>query len=339
MTNPSFENVAVMGAGAVGCYFGAMLARAGAQVQLIGRPALVEAVTRDGLRFEGVDFSARIPLTATTDPAGVAGAGLVLFSVKSPDTETAARAIAPHLAPGAVVLSLQNGVDNAERLGAQVANIVVPAVVYVAAEIPAPGVLRHNGRGDLVIGQLGPRQAADALMAKLAAYLGGAKVPTHISDNVEGELWWKLTLNCAYNAVSALGRSRYGPMMAVPEVRQVVAEAVREIIALAKAKGVQIAMSDPVEAVLRFGDVMPGAISSTAQDIGRGRPTEIDYLNGYIVRECDARGLPAPINRTLHALVKLLERAPTSSSLAGGGGREPLISTPHRDTPRGRPHR
>src|SRR5262245_37023730 len=127
MTTPSFDNVAVMGAGAVGCYFGAMLARAGAQVRLIGRPALVDAGTRDGLRFGGIDFKGCIALSATTDAAGVAGAGLVLFSVKSLDTETAARAIAPHLAPGAIVLSLQNGVDNVERLGALIANVVVPA--------------------------------------------------------------------------------------------------------------------------------------------------------------------------------------------------------------------
>jgi 2-dehydropantoate 2-reductase len=138
MTNPSLENVAVMGAGAVGCYFGAMLARAGASVRLIGRPAMVDAVTRDGLRFDGVDFKGNVPLAVTTDPAGVAAAGLVLFSVKSADTETAAKAMAPHLSPGAIVLDLQNGVDNAERVRAHVKNVVVPAVVYVGAEIPAP---------------------------------------------------------------------------------------------------------------------------------------------------------------------------------------------------------
>jgi len=308
MTTPSFGHVAVMGAGAVGCYFGAMLARAGVPVRLIGRPALVDAVSRDGLRFEGVDFTGRMRVSATTDPAGVADAGLVLFSVKSPDTETVARAIAPHLKPDAVVLGLQNGVDNFERLRAHISNIVVPAVVYVAAEIPAPGVVRHNGRGDLVIGEPGPRRAGDALIANLAAYLAGANIPTRISGNVDGELWWKLTLNCAYNAVSALGRSRYGRMMAMPQVRHVMAEAVREIMALAEAKGVRIAMSDPVEATLRFAESMPEAISSTAQDLHHGRPTEIDYLNGYVVRECDARGLPAPVNRTLHALVKLLEQ-------------------------------
>ncbi len=306
MTNRSFESVAVMGAGAVGCYFGAMLARAGIKVRLIGRPAVVDAVTRDGLGFDSVDFKGRILLSATTDPVGVAGADLVMFSVKSPDTEAASQAIAPYLEPGAVVLSLQNGVDNFERLRAHVANIVVPAVVYVAAEMPKPGVLRHNGRGDLVIGAPGSR-GSDALIPRLAAYLTGANIPTRISDNIEGELWWKLILNCAYNPVSALGRSRYGPMMVMPEVRQVMAEAVREIIALAEAKGLQIAMPDPVEATLRFADGMPQAVSSTAQDLERGRPTEIDYLNGYVVRECDARGLPAPVNRTLYALIKLLE--------------------------------
>jgi 2-dehydropantoate 2-reductase len=312
MTTPSFENVAVMGAGAVGCYFGAMLARAGAQVRLIARPALVDAVARDGLRFEGINFKGRVPLFATTDPGGVAGAGLVLFSVKSGDTDAAARAIAPHLAPGAVVLSLQNGVDNVERLRGEITNAVVPAVVYVGAEIPAPGVIRHNGRGDLVIGEFAPSQMGDAFLAELAAYLAGAGIPTRVSDNVEGELWWKLILNCAYNAVSALGHSRYGPMMAIPEIRQVMSEAVREVVALAKAKGVRIAMPDPVEAVLRFGDAMPRTISSTAQDLERGRPTEIDYLNGYVVRECVARGLPAPVNRTLYALVKLLEQGRAS---------------------------
>jgi 2-dehydropantoate 2-reductase len=308
MTNPSLENVAVMGAGAVGCYFGALLARAGTNVRLIGRPALVDAVSRDGLQFDGVNFKGRVALSATADPAGVAGAGVVLFCVKSADTEAAARAMAPHLSPGAVVLDLQNGVDNVERIRIHVKNVVVPAVVFVGAEVPTPGVLRHNGRGDLVIGETRSRKSGDALLADLAAWLNAARVPTRVSDNIEGELWWKLTLNCAFNAVSALGVSRYGAMMAMPQIRQVMSDAVCEIVALAEAKGVRIAMPDPVEAVLRFGELMPQTRSSTAQDMERGRPTEIEYLNGYVVRECEARGRPAPVNRTLYALVKLKEQ-------------------------------
>jgi 2-dehydropantoate 2-reductase len=309
MSHPSFESVAVMGAGAVGCYFGAMLADAGKKVRLIGRQALVNAVTRDGLRLESAKFSKRVRVDATTNPAGVREAGLVLFAVKSPDTDAAAAAIAPHLMPEAVVLSLQNGVDNFERLRARIANRIVPAVVYVAAEITAPGVVRHNGRGDLVIGA--PRGGAEsgALITDLAVVLGGAKIPTRISGNIEGELWTKLLLNGAYNAISALGRSNYGRLVAMPEVQQVMREAVAEILALARAKGVRLDLDDPMATVLGLASMMPEQMSSTAQDLARGKPTEIDHLNGYIVRESDALGLPAPVNRTLAALVKLAEGA------------------------------
>jgi 2-dehydropantoate 2-reductase len=307
--NAAFENVAVMGAGAVGCYFGATLARAGAKVRLIGRPALVDAVARDGLTLESAGNTWRVRLGATVDPAGVSDAGLVLFCVKSPDTEAAAAAMAPHLAPGAVVLGLQNGVDNFERLRGRVAGPIVPAVVYVAAEIPAPGVVRHNGRGDLVIGALDGSGASGALVAGLADYLAGARIPTRVSDNIEGELWTKLLLNCAYNAISALGRSNYGRMVAMAQTRQVMAEAVAEIVALARKKGVRLEIGDPAASALKLAAAMPDAVSSTAQDLARGRPTEIDHLNGYIVREADARGVPAPVNRTLYALVKLAEAA------------------------------
>jgi 2-dehydropantoate 2-reductase len=316
MTIQSFENVAVMGAGAVGCYFGAMLARGRATVRLIGRQSLVDAVARDGLRLESAGFSERVRVAATTDPAGVSDAGLVLFCVKSLDTEEAARAIAPHLRPGAVVLGMQNGVDNFQRMRAYIGNDIVPAVVYVAAEIVAPGCVRHNGGGDLVIGAPRPpgRNADRPPIANLAGFLAGAGIPVRISDNIEGALWTKLMLNCAYNAVSALGRSRYAGMVAMPPVRRIMIEAAAEIVALARAKRVRLEGGDPVEAMFRLAETMPDQVSSTAQDIARGRRTEIDDLNGYVVRQSDALGLPAPVNRTLHALVKLLETSPHGPS-------------------------
>ena len=147
-------------------------------------------------------------------------------------------------------------------------------------------------------------------MTDLAAHLTGAGIPTRISDNIEGELWAKLVMNCSYNAISAVGRCRYGRLVTVPEVRQVMRDMVGEIVALAAAMNVRIALDDPVAAMLNLANTIPDAISSTAQDLGRGKATEIDHLNGYVVREASARGLPAPVNRTLHALVKLLERQP-----------------------------
>ena len=148
------ERIAVLGAGAVGCYFGGMLARAGAPVTLIGRQPHVDAITRDGLFIDSIHFQEYIRVSATTDAAAARGAEIVLFCVKTVDTEEAAKVLAPHLTPGSTVVSLQNGVDNVERIHAAAGIDAVPAVVYVAAEMPAPGRLKHNGRGDLLLGEL-----------------------------------------------------------------------------------------------------------------------------------------------------------------------------------------
>src|SRR5688572_19957937 len=143
--------IAVMGAGAVGCYYGGMLARAGHSVVLVGRAQHVEAVRRDGLLLDTQSFQARVPLEASTEVDAVRDARLVLFCVKSTDTESAAAAMRPHLAPDALVLTLQNGVDNAERLQAALRQQVAATVVYVATEMAGPGHVKHHGRGELVI--------------------------------------------------------------------------------------------------------------------------------------------------------------------------------------------
>src|SRR5580704_8816147 len=131
--------IAVMGAGAVGCYYGGMLARAAHDVVLIGRPQHVEAVERDGLRLETQAFDEYVRLRASTEASAVEGAQLVFFCVKSTDTESGAVAIRPYLAPDAVVLSLQNGVENADRLRALLPQEVIAAAVYVAVEMAGPG--------------------------------------------------------------------------------------------------------------------------------------------------------------------------------------------------------
>ena len=154
----SLDPIAVMGAGAVGCYYGGMLARAGHDVTLIARPQHVEAVQKRGLRMETKAFDAYVPMQASAEASGARGAKLVLFSVKSTDTERAGAALAPYVEPGAVVLSLQNGVDNAERLAAVLGREVVPAVVYVAVEMAGPGHVRHHGRRELLIGRASCRE-------------------------------------------------------------------------------------------------------------------------------------------------------------------------------------
>jgi 2-dehydropantoate 2-reductase len=299
--------VAVLGAGAVGCYFGGMLARAGVPVTLIGRPHHVEAIARGGLWLETLQFQERVPVAAAAAVDAARDAAVVLLSVKTLDTESAARSLAPHLAPGVVVLSLQNGVDNVERIRAAAGIDALPAVVYVAAAMTGPGHVRHTGRGDLVVGD--PRGGRRGELERVAALFARAGVPCAVSDNVLGELWAKMAMNCAFNAVSALGRAQYGRIVQDPRAREVLRRAVEETTAVARVSGVRLPDVDLVEAAYRLGEAMSGATSSTAQDIARGKRTEIDSLNGYVARRGAELGVPAPVNQTLHALVKLLEEA------------------------------
>ncbi len=293
--------IAVMGAGAVGCYFGALLARAGHAVTLIGRQAHVEAIRARGLRLQTAAFDEQVPMAADTDPAAMSGADVVLFCVKSTDTESAARQIEPHLAPGALVLTLQNGVDNDERVRTVLgdAHPVAAAVVYVATEMAGPGHVRHHGRGELVI-------APSPASAAIAQQFSAAGIATEISDNVRGALWAKLVLNCAYNALSALAQQPYGRLVRAPGVSDVIADVVAECLAVAEADGIRIP-GDVAAAVSRIAATMPGQLSSTAQDVARGKPSEIDHLNGYVVQRGQALGVATPVNRALWVLVKLVE--------------------------------
>jgi 2-dehydropantoate 2-reductase len=260
----------------------------------------VAAIAHDGLRMETRTFDEHVPLEASSDPASVQGADLVLFCVKSMDTEAAGAQILPHLRDDALVLCLQNGVDNADRLRTVLPrHAVAAAVVYVATEMAGPGHVRHHGRGELV---LEPARGSEAAAQALAA----AGVPAEISGDVRGALWLKLILNSAYNAISAITQLPYGKAVAGEGVRDVMQDVVDECLAVARAEGVQVP-GDAHAAVRKLVESMPGQFSSTAQDLARGKRTEIDYLNGLVVRRGEALGVPTPANRVLWALVKLLE--------------------------------
>jgi 2-dehydropantoate 2-reductase len=316
----SWPKIAVVGAGAVGCYFGGMLARAGAPVTLIGRKTHVDAMLRDGLLLERLQGQERIRVAASTEIGATRDAEVIMICVKTVDTETTALALQPHLRPGATVLSFQNGVDNVERMRTAAQLEAIPAVVYVAAAMAGPGHIRHSGRGDLVIGRLPAAvgqdtRATDSSLATtqrlsgLAETFARAEIPCRISEDIRTELWTKMAINCAFNAISALGRARYGQMAQFPEVLEILKAALVETVAIARAEGVPLQDAAMVKAAEALAGAMTQASSSTAQDIERGRPTEIDSLNGYIARRGAQLGVPTPVNRMLHALVKLLEQS------------------------------
>ena len=311
-----WPRVVVVGAGAVGCYFGGRLVRAGCPVTFLGRSgpsSSFAALARDGLYFDSPEFQESLRLETSTDPSVAAGAEIVLLCVKTLDTASAAASLAPHLRAATTLVSLQNGVENAAVIrealraaGRSPLPTVLPSVVYVGAAMPAPGHLKHSGRGDLVMGPGADASLVPAVEC-VAQLFARAGVPCRVSDNIEAELWVKLAWNCAGNAVSALGRASYGLAGSLEPVRRVMAAAAEEVNAVARAAGVRLPDLDLVAMGWKLAGALGPATSSTAQDVERGRPTEIDSLNGFVARRGAELGVATPVNHTLWALVKLLE--------------------------------
>jgi len=309
VTQPeTWPRVAVIGAGAVGGYFGGIMARTGASVVMIGRPAFVEAVNAKGLFLDTAKFQEMVRVEASSELSAVRGADIVLFCVKTTDTAATARELATFLSPAAVVVSLQNGVDNVEQIRAASGIDPIGTVVYVGAAAPEPGRVRLLGRGDLVIGPETERTI------RLAAQFVRCGVPCRVSHNIEGELWTKFVINCALNAASALGQAKYGRIAESADGRQLLRSIVEEMMAVATAANLTLPSMENSEAacavVMSIATQMPEQLSSTGQDLKRGKRTEIDSLNGYVARRGAELGVPTPVNQALYTLVKLAEGQP-----------------------------
>jgi 2-dehydropantoate 2-reductase len=205
---------------------------------------------------------------------------------------------------------MQNGVDNADRVRAATGIDALAAVVYVAAEMTAPGEITHKARGDLIVGQLSGEQKDTP--ERITELFTSADVPCRASEQIRVDLWHKLVMNSAYNAISALSRASYGAIAEHALASEVADQVIREAVAVAHADGIDLPLESTLAAGPKLARMIGAAFSSTAQDIERGKLTEIDSLNGYIVRRGRELGLPTPVNQTLHALVRLLEqgRAP-----------------------------
>ncbi len=271
----------------------------------------MQAISRNGLKLDLATSSTTeiIQIEASTELSSLHTADLVLFCVKSTDSASVALEIAPYLSPNALMMSLQNGVENSNLIAQQVANVVIPCVVYVATEIPAPGCVKHHGRGDLVIGTMQSSRLSDPqkTLQAIVELFASAQVSVQISTNVMAELWSKLMINCAFNAISGLAQIQYGKLAALEPVRSTQTALVKEVIAVAKADGIHLSETLALQAVEQISVTMGSQKSSTAQDMARSKLSEIDHLNGFIVRRGMALGVATPVNQALFALVKLVE--------------------------------
>lgn len=297
--------IVVVGAGAVGSFFGGLLAKAGESVTLIGRAAHLKAIEKHGLRIDSKAWGREesihgFELSETIQ--AVAKAELVLFCVKSTQTAAMAQSMQGLLPANAVVLSMQNGVENPETLQRLLPEArVVPVAVYVALSLAAPGLVRHFGRGELVVGPTSP------WLESTAERLRKAGIGVTVSNQVMRDLWLKLVVNTAFNAISAVTQKTYGEMFAEPSVQATVQQLTREAVAVAQAESHDITFEQGWQAVQAIAESMAGQRSSTAQDLAACKPTEIDFLNGTVARRAEAHGLSVPVTKALWSMVLLME--------------------------------
>ncbi len=291
--------ISVMGAGAIGSLFGAMLARSGYDVTLIGREAHINAIKSNGLRVSGLE-EFNIKLKAKTRPVE---SDLFLLTVKSYDTEEAIKAIP--LRKNTVILTLQNGIGNEDCIATIAGRErVISGKTANGSTLLDPGHIRFTGRGETVIGELDgiitPR------VKEIAELFNSAGISTSISTDMKTKIWEKLIVNVGINAITAITGLRNGEILKLPELRELMKIAVEEAIEVARAKGITI-NEDMVMRTAAVAEATAMNQSSMLQDMNRGRKTEIDAINGAIVKFGEELNIPVPVNQALTAIVKGME--------------------------------
>ncbi|MFB6081465.1 MAG: ketopantoate reductase family protein [Halanaeroarchaeum sp.] len=297
-------HVVVLGAGAMGSLFAGRLAGTDASVTLLGHASEhVATVDRDGLVLQETDGTRRtLDLDVTTDNARASEADLLLVAVKSYDTADAMADVVDHLAD-ADVLTVQNGLGNAETIADFVpAARVIAGTTSHGATRPDPGRVRHAGAGATRVGRYFVDN--DDTVERVASLLSAAGIQTSVVENVRDAVWEKVLVNVGINAPTALARVRNGDLLRSSAGERVLADAVREGVAVAEAEGIDVP-ADVVDVVRSVARETASNRSSMRQDLEAGRRTEIEALNAAVVRRGDAHGIRTPVNRTLVSLVRL----------------------------------
>jgi len=300
--------VAILGSGAMGSLFGGHLAAAGHPVTLIDVwEDHVDELEANGLTMETPDGETTIvPVEATTDPHEVGSVDLVVMFVKSIHTAEAIENAGSLLA-GADVLTLQNGLGNAETIAETVERPrVVAGVTAHGATLVGPGHIRHAGRGATTIGRYFVEN--DDRVRELAGQFTDAGIETGVSPEIRGEIWEKVLVNVGINAATALARVRNGVLASEPPGERLVRAAVEEAAQVARAEAGPV-REDIVEHVRSVAAQTGSNRSSMRQDVEAGRRTEIERLNGEVVRRAERHGIETPVNRTLSDLIRLAERS------------------------------
>ncbi|MBX3235134.1 MAG: 2-dehydropantoate 2-reductase [Nitrospiraceae bacterium] len=307
------KQIMVVGAGSVGGYFGAQLAKSNPNVSFLLRHRTLEAVKQRGLTIRSAKGTFTVHPPAASDPRQLPAPDLVILGVKAYDLDEVMAQLEPVLTDKTIILTLQNGIDTEDRILARLQrDCVVGGVAFIYSKIVEPGVIDHYKRGAVAIGELMGHQS-DRLL-RIAEVFKQAGVSCQISDDIRKSKWEKMCWNCVFNPVTVLIDDKVAKALDNPEMMGVIRQIVGEVAAISAALKVPLA-PDMAEKVVKWTQEIRDIHTSMYDDWKAKRPTEIDYLNGYIVRMGRQLGIPTPVNEALTAMIK----AVTEKEVSGPG--------------------
>lgn len=300
--------IVIVGPGAMGCLFSAFLSKAKEEIWLLDKnKERASQINQQGINIQGIsgsDWQAQVK--ATTEAKDIGQVDLIVICVKSYDTKEAMLAAKPLVGENTQVLTLQNGIGNIETLGEIVGqDKVIGGVTNLGATLLGIGNVRHAGRGETVIGRIDGGIPVE--MRSLRQLFNKVGLETRISRDIKGLLWSKLIVNVGINALTAITRLNNGRLVEFEGTRKILRAAVTEATKIAKRKRIKLIYDDPLAKVEAVCEATAGNVSSMLQDVLRRKRTEIDFINGVIVRQGQELGIPVPVNSALLDLVKTIE--------------------------------
>jgi 2-dehydropantoate 2-reductase len=296
--------IAIVGSGGVGGYFGGRLAATGVDVTFLARGAHLDAMRTRGLRIDSPKGNIHLPhVKAESDPAAIGSADIVFFAVKLYDTESALALLPPLIGPQTIVIPFQNGVDSVATLTRAVgAPHTAGGTCYVSAVISEPGVIRHTAMDHLVFGELDGTQTARLEWLLEACRPAGFEAT--LSTNITLDIWIKFVRLSVFSGMTAVTRSPLGVVCGDPELFAMLKDAVRETLAVARAKGIAVPESVVEDVAVAYSTLPPQTKSSMLEDLERGRPLELPWLSGAVVRIGREVGVETPTHRFINAVLK-----------------------------------
>jgi 2-dehydropantoate 2-reductase len=299
--------IVIVGPGAMGCLFAAFLSKAKEEIWLLDKDKeRAQRLSQSGISIEGISGNWQSLVKITADPEEIGQADLIIICVKSYDTKDAIVEAMPIVGQNTKVLTLQNGIGNIEIIS-EVAGgeKVIGAVTNLGATLIDVGKVRHAGRGETVVGRIDGRIPVE--MRSIREIFNKVGFETRISRDIKGLLWSKLIINVGINALTAITRLNNGRLIEFEGTRKILREAVLEAVRIAKRKRIKLIYDDPLGKVEAVCEATATNVSSMLQDVLRKKRTEIDFINGVIVRQGQELGIPVLVNSVLVDLVKTIE--------------------------------